>query len=211
MIFRLCTCLEKFRKPRMKFVFHRVISTTKSTTKLTPESNIQPTPPHPPRETTPSSPPPQHTPLPSKPPESFPSDRTTQTQTHTSTKNNTTQHHTTPQLPFLRPLFNCFAKISWVERPPCFLYVVKDNGVCLLVVHVCRTVDRVVGHPRPSLSRAGLHRCALMPNMTSKQNANPFLWLLECGLVDVSCVSCVRFHNHFQRDFTALLLYVFRV
>ena len=36
------------------------------------------------------------------------------------------------------------------------LYVVKDSGVCLLVVHVCRTVDRVVGHPWPSLSGIGV-------------------------------------------------------
>ena len=34
----------------------------------------------------------------------------------------------------------------------CYLHVVKDSGVCLLVVHVCRTVDRVVSHPRPSLA-----------------------------------------------------------
>ena len=36
------------------------------------------------------------------------------------------------------------------------LCVVKDSGACLLVVHVCRTVDRVVGHPRPSLSGIGV-------------------------------------------------------
>ena len=36
------------------------------------------------------------------------------------------------------------------------MYVVKDSGVCRLVVHVRRTVDRVVGHPRPSLSGTGV-------------------------------------------------------
>ena len=40
-----------------------------------------------------------------------------------------------------------------------------------------------------------------------KAKRKPFSWLLECGLVDVSCV---RFQT-VQRDFTALLLYVFRV
>ena len=32
------------------------------------------------------------------------------------------------------------------------MYVVLKSGACLLVVHVCRTVDRVVGNPRPFLS-----------------------------------------------------------
>ena len=40
-------------------------------------------------------------------------------------------------------------------RPPA-LYVVGNSGVCLLVVHVCRTVDRVVGHTRPSLAGIGV-------------------------------------------------------
>ena len=36
------------------------------------------------------------------------------------------------------------------------MYVVKDSGVCLLVMDVCRTVDRAVGHPRPHLSGIGV-------------------------------------------------------
>ena len=43
-----------------------------------------------------------------------------------------------------------------VGIPTSVPYVVKDSGVCLLVVHVCRTVDRVVCHPRPSLSGIGV-------------------------------------------------------
>ena len=41
---------------------------------------------------------------------------------------------------------------DWTEHGSATMYVVKDSGACLLVVHVCRTVDRVVGHPRPSLA-----------------------------------------------------------
>ena len=37
-----------------------------------------------------------------------------------------------------------------------YLQVVKDSGDCLLVAHVCRTVDRLVGHPRPSLAGIGV-------------------------------------------------------
>ena len=47
---------------------------------------------------------------------------------------------------------------------------------------------------------AGTHRCALKPRVASRQSANP-LWLLECGLVNVSWWSN-------QRDCTILLLYV---
>ena len=36
------------------------------------------------------------------------------------------------------------------------MYVVEDSGVCLLVVDVFRTVDRAVGHPRPSLAGIGV-------------------------------------------------------
>ena len=46
------------------------------------------------------------------------------------------------------------------------LYVVKDNGARLLVVHVCRTVDRVVGHPRPSLASIGVP-CVSLPESTN--------------------------------------------
>ena len=45
------------------------------------------------------------------------------------------------------------------------MYVVKDSGACLLVVHVCRTVDRVVGHPRPSLADIGVP-CVSLPGPT---------------------------------------------
>ena len=36
------------------------------------------------------------------------------------------------------------------------MFGVEDSDVCLLVVHVCRAVDRVVGHPRPFLSATGV-------------------------------------------------------
>ena len=49
---------------------------------------------------------------------------------------------------------------------------------------------------------AGTHRCALMPRVASRQSANP-LWLLECGLVNVSW-----WPKQSQRDCTILLLYV---
>ena len=81
----------------------------------------------------------------------------------------------------------------WIECAR--LYIVKDNGACLLVVHVCRTVDRVVGHTRPSLAGIGVPWVSLpgptdVPCCTKwHQNKAPtfFLWLLECGFVDVSC------------------------
>ena len=89
----------------------------------------------------------------------------------------------------------------------------KTVVLVFLVVHVCRTVDCVVGHPRPFLGHrctvgvlAGTHRCALMPRVASRQSAN-LLWLLECGIVSVSWWSS----KQSQRDFTALLLYAFRV
>ena len=79
----------------------------------------------------------------------------------------------------------------------------------------CRTVDLVVGHPRPSLAGigctvgvlAGTYRCALMPKVASRLSANPF-----CGCWSVVLsMSLVHTSKHVQRDFTALLLYVFRV
>ena len=49
------------------------------------------------------------------------------------------------------------AGLNWTEHGSATMYVVGDSGACLLlVVHVCRTVDRVVGHPRPSLSGIGV-------------------------------------------------------
>ena len=87
------------------------------------------------------------------------------------------------------------------------MFVFKDSGACLF------GLDRVVGDPRPPLSGIGVpwvslptHRCALMPKVASRQSANP-LWLLECGLVNVSWWSS----KQGQRDFTALLLHAFRV
>ena len=62
------------------------------------------------------------------------------------------------------------------------MYVVEDSGVCLVVVHVCRTVDRVVGYPRPSAGigvpwvLTGTHPCAFMPRVASKQSANLCGW-----------------------------------
>ena len=54
---------------------------------------------------------------------------------------------------------------------------------------------------------AGTHRCALMPRVASRQTANPF-----CGCWSVVLsMSLVYASTHVQRDFTALLLCVFRV
>ena len=71
------------------------------------------------------------------------------------------------------------------------MYVEDIMSVCLLVVHVGRKVDRVVGHqwlPCGHRCTVGVLaktlRCALMPRVASKQSANP-LWLLECGPVKV--------------------------
>ena len=38
-------------------------------------------------------------------------------------------------------------ELNWTEHSSATMYVVKDSGACLfcLVVHVCRTVDCVVG------------------------------------------------------------------
>ena len=71
--------------------------------------------------------------------------------------------------------------------------LLKTMVPVFLVVHVCRAVDRVVGHPRPSLSGFGVPwvslpeptNVPLMHRAASRQSANP-LWLLECGLVSVS-------------------------
>ena len=90
------------------------------------------------------------------------------------------------------------------------LYVVKDSGVCLLLVHVCRNMDRVVGHPRPSLVGMGVPWVSLPDTpicldaqVASKQSANPFVVF---GVWSCQCLEVV-----FQRDFTALPLYAFRV
>ena len=93
---------------------------------------------------------------------------------------------------------------DWTEHSSATMYVVKDSGACLLVVHVCRTAFPC-GHRCTAGVLAGTHRCALMPRVASRQNANP-LWLLECGLVNVSWWS-----KQSQRDCTLMLLYVFRV
>ena len=58
--------------------------------------------------------------------------------------------------------------------------MIKDSGACLLVVHVCRTVYRGCPCRDPPMcldAQGGI-----------KAKRQPFLWLLECGLVDVSCV-----------------------
>ena len=61
---------------------------------------------------------------------------------------------------------------DWTEHGSATMYVVKDSGACLLVVHVCRTVDRACCGPPTALPcgnrctvgvLAGTHRRALMP------------------------------------------------
>ena len=54
----------------------------------------------------------------------------------------------------------CQGKRVWAVAFP-GLYV-EDRGVCLLAVHFCRTVDRVVGHPRPSLAGIGVPWVSLL-------------------------------------------------
>ena len=88
----------------------------------------------------------------------------------------------------------------------CMLF--KTVVPVFLVVHVCRTVDRVVGHPlRASVYRGCpcRDRRALMPKVGSRQSAHP-LRLLECGLVNVLWWSS----KQGRRDCTLLLLHVFR-
>ena len=51
---------------------------------------------------------------------------------------------------FLRNLYGTSCELSKTVVPVC------------LVVHVCRTVDRVVGHPRPSLSNIGVPWVSLL-------------------------------------------------
>ena len=83
-----------------------------------------------------------------------------------------------------------------------------------LVVCVCRTVNRVMGHPRPSLVGISVP-WVLLPRQTDvpwcpgwhRGKAPTHLWLLECGLVNVLWWSS----KQGQRDFTALPLYAFRV
>ena len=94
------------------------------------------------------------------------------------------------------------------------MYVFKDSGACLFGCARLSHNASCCGPPTasPLWHRctvgvlAGTHRCALMPNVASRQSANPS-WLLECGLVNVSSWSS----KQSQRDFTALLLYAFRV
>ena len=87
------------------------------------------------------------------------------------------------------------------------MYVVGDSGACLLVVNVCLTVDRVVGHGLPS--RASVYRgcpcldppmCLGCPGWHEGKAPTLFLWLLECCLVNVSWWS-----KQGQRDCTFLL------
>ena len=91
------------------------------------------------------------------------------------------------------------------------MYVVRDSGACLLGLSHCGSccgppTAFPLGHRCTVGVLAGTHRCALMPRAASRQSANP-LWLLECGLVNVSWCSS----KHAQRGFTALLFYEFRV
>ena len=93
------------------------------------------------------------------------------------------------------------------------MYVVKDSGACLFGCARLSHCGSCSGPPTafPCGHRctvgvlAGTHRCALMPRVASRKSANP-LWLLECGIVNVSWWS-----KQGQRDCTFLLLYVFRV
>ena len=106
----------------------------------------------------------------------------------------------------------CHGPAHWQIRHP--LYVFKDNGVCPFACARLMRSGSCCGPPTASSLGhwctvgvlAWNERCALMPKVASRQSANP-LWLLECGLVNVSWWSS----KQAQRDFPALLLYVFRV
>ena len=54
---------------------------------------------------------------------------------------------------FTIKLFMC---VTCVVFNMLIMYVVKEIGVCVLAVHVCRTVDGVLGHLRPSLAGIGV-------------------------------------------------------
>ena len=72
--------------------------------------------------------------------------------------------------------------------PPCTLL---KTVVCLLVVHVCRTVDRVVGHPRPSLSGMGVPWVSLLgpTEVGWHQGKAPTLFVVA-GLWSCRCLLC---------------------
>ena len=103
------------------------------------------------------------------------------------------------------------AELNWTGHGSTTTYVFKYSGVCLLVVHVCRTADRVVGHSRPSLPGIGCpcrdpRMCLDVLGGIQEKRHPVFVWLLECGLVSVSWWS-----KQGQRDCPLLLSYVFRV
>ena len=94
-------------------------------------------------------------------------------------------------------------ELNWTERGSATMYVFKDSGACLFgcarLSHsesCCGPTASPLGHRFTVGVVAGTHRCALLPKVASSQSANP-LWLLELW-------SC-------HCDFTALLLYAFRV
>ena len=82
--------------------------------------------------------------------------------------------------------------------------LLKTAVSIVLIVHFFGTVDRVVGHPRP----IGVRWVSLQgPTGDLKAKRQPFLWLLECGLVNVLWWSS----KQGQREFTAMPLFPFRV
>ena len=105
-------------------------------------------------------------------------------------------------------------ELNWTEHGSAAMCVFKDSGACLFgCVRLSHSgscceppTASPLGHRCTVVVLAESHRCGLMPRVASKQSANP-LWLLECGLVNVSWWSS----KQGQRDFTALLLYAFRV
>ena len=78
-------------------------------------------------------------------------------------------------------------------------------------MHVCRTVDRFVGHPRPlrhwcRVSLPGPPMCLGAQDGIEAQR-QPFVGVPKCGRVNVSWWSS----KQAQRGFTAVLLHAFRV
>ena len=105
-------------------------------------------------------------------------------------------------------LVNSVSSADWTEHGSATIYVVFKQWClsfgCARLSHCGSCCGPPTafpcGHRCTVGVLAGTHRCALMPRVASRQSANT-LWLLECGLVNVSWWSN-------QRDCTLLLLYV---
>ena len=90
------------------------------------------------------------------------------------------------------------AELNWTEQGACLC------GWCTFVARWIVLWASLSGIGVPWVSMPVPTNVALMPRVASQQSANP-LWLLECGLVNVSWWSS----KQSQRDCTLLLSFVF--